>query len=136
MLQKIATGRLYARVASNYKKGGTIEMKKSAFFGIIFIMSLLVTSAVFGGSEPKWRQIQWNKPQPWAERLKGIELADELPQEFIKQEPWLKDQPKKTVSALFMKIFLSLFYAVEWFENVSGVFGASWTVTFSQYFIT
>ena len=73
-------------------------MKKSAFLGIFFIMVILVSSSVFGESKPKWLQIQWNKPQPWAERLKGIELADQLPQEFIKQEPWLKDQPKKTVA--------------------------------------
>jgi len=80
-------------------------MKKSAFLGMLFIMFLLVTFSVFGigakegtGAEPKWRQIQWNKPVPWAKRLKGIELADELPQEFIAKESWLKDQPKKTVS--------------------------------------
>ena len=73
-------------------------MKKSAFLGIVLIMLLLVTSSVFGESKPKWLQIQWDKPLPWAERLKGIELADELPQEFIEQEPWLKDQPKKTVA--------------------------------------
>ncbi len=73
-------------------------MKKSAFLGIFLIMLFLVTSSVFGAGEPKWLQIQWDKPLPWAERLKGIELADELPQEFIKQEPWLKNQPKKTVA--------------------------------------
>lgn len=88
---------LYNSVVNNSRKGVS-KMKKSAFLGIFLIMFLLVSSSVFGESKPKWLQIQWDKPLPWAERLKGIELADELPQEFIKQEPWLKDQPKKTVA--------------------------------------
>ena len=63
-------------------------MKKCAFLGIIPIMFVLMTASVFGANQPKWLQIQWDKPLPWAERLKGIELADQLPQEFIDQEPW------------------------------------------------
>ena len=81
------------------KKGGKIQMKKNAFFGIFFIVLFLVSSSVFGAGEPKWSQkIKWNKPKPWAERLKGVELAPEIPQAFIDKEPWLKDQPKKTVA--------------------------------------
>ena len=80
-------------------------MKRIVTIGLVLLMLLLATSVFAGGTKPskaagvpKWLQIKRDQPKPWAERLKGIELADQIPQSFINQEDWLKDQPKKTVA--------------------------------------
>lgn len=80
-------------------------MRKITILGLFVALFFLATFSVFGegaqeetGETPKWMQIQWNQPKPWAERLKGVELADQLPQSYIDAQPTLADQPKKAVS--------------------------------------
>ena len=58
-------------------------MRKSKFFGIFLAVFFGVTVCLFcqnAEAEPKWLKIKWNQPKPWAERLMGVELADEIPQ--------------------------------------------------------
>jgi len=76
---------------------------KVPFIGSLFVLSVLLVfsvsfSVAASGDEPAWEKIDWNKPVPWPERLKNIDLAPQIPEEFIIQEPWLADQPKKTTA--------------------------------------
>jgi len=83
-------------------------MSKVTLLGLLFGVLVMLAFPVFGGGdkeaaaeEAPWLEIQWNQPEPWAERLKGVELAPRIPQTFINQESWLGNDPinpNKTVA--------------------------------------
>jgi len=94
-----------------------------------WLLLALVSAMVFAipytllAEEKPWEKIRWNEPVPWPERLTGIELADEIPQEFIAVEPWLAQLPKKPVAVG------GYIWPEGWEEAIKGVK----TLTFFNY---
>jgi len=67
-------------------------------FTLILALGLSFGLVSSVSAEKAWEKIKWNEPVSWPERLKGVKLADEIPQKYIDIKPYLADLSQKTVS--------------------------------------